>query len=192
MPMKNVSSKTKILLSLLFPILLVSWNLGFDLGAFGSVLYRNVITAWIFAVSTFIALLYARFHDKVAIRFYSFIILAVPILWPAIDYLDHHIPNRWIHYFIIFDYALILFGLLYAAYLFLRIIKTDIFKPINYRNKIFIVFAALFFSGLGFFAGHRNDLFLECSHFKLSGDYIPHNCSRNETSDFRTLYKHVW
>lgn len=88
MVMKNVSNKTKVLLSILFPILLVAWNLGFDLGAFGSILYRNILTAWIFAVSTFIALLYARFHDKVKIRFYSFLILAAPILWPAIDYVD--------------------------------------------------------------------------------------------------------
>jgi len=192
MTIKNVSNKTKVLLSLLFPILLVCWNLGFDLGAFGSILYRNIITAWIFAVSTFVALLYARFHDQVKIRFYSFIILAVPILWPAIDYLDHHIPNIWVHYFIIFDYTIILFGLLYAAYLFLRIIKDDIFEPITNKNRIFIAVMAILFSGLGFFSGHRNDLFLECAHFELSGDHIPANCVKSKNSEFRTLYKHVW
>lgn len=188
----NVTRKTKLVLSILFPILLISWNLGFDLGAFGSILYRNMLTAWVFAASTFIALLYVRWHDKVQIRTISFIILAIPVLWPVIDYVDHNIPNIYVHYFVIFDYVLILLGLVYSAYLFLKVIKNDIFDPLTNKNKIFIVFAALVFSSIGFFSGYRNDLFFECAHFRLSGDYIPKNCHRGPNADFRTLYQHVW
>lgn len=176
MPYHVVSPKTKILLSILFPVMLVSWNLGFDLGAFGTILYRDMITAWIFCVSTFIALLYVRFHDKGEVHWYNFLVLSIPVLWPLIDYLDHHIPSKVFHYFVIVDYVLILLGLLYAGYLFLRMFKNDIFEPLVLRNRIFVVMMMFVFTGLGYLGGHHNYLFFECAHFKLSGDYVPKNC----------------
>ena len=175
-------------------MLLVCWNQGFDIGAFGAILYREAITAWIFAISAFLALCYIRLFNKVSIRPRTFIILLIPILWPAIDFIDHHFENIYVHYFIIIDYVIIIFGLMYAAYLFLRLIKPDIFEPLSLKNKLFILLAGITFSGLGFFSGLHNNLFLECAHFELSGDYIPHNCrkpSENKT-DFQTLHRSVW
>jgi len=191
----KVSRKTKVLFSVLFPVMLVCWNQGFDVGAFGAVLYRDAITAWIFVLSIFIGLCYIRIFEKIQIPRTVFIILAVPTLWPAIDYIDHYIHNAYIHYFVVFDYVMILFGLIYAVYIFLRLIKADIFEPISVGNKLFIVALAILFSVLGFLAGHHNHLLFECSHFELSGDYVPHNCRRHhiETpTEFRTLYRKVW
>lgn len=188
--MKHISLKTKTLFSILFPVLLIGWNLGFDLGAFGTVFYHNVITAWIFAVSTFIALIYVKLFDKIKVRLLTFFILLIPILWPLIDLIDHNIPNQYVHYFILFDYVLIILALLYTAYIFLRMIKYDIFEPITNYNKAFIVIATLVISLLGYGAGKHHYYFIECGHFEVSGDFVPSNCLK--VGDFRTLYRHVW
>ena len=186
--MKNINYKTKILLSILFPILLTVWNLSFELGTFGSILYRNVITAWVFAVSTFIALIYLRIYHQITIRLRSFILLLMPITWPIVGYVDHHFSNIYLHYLITIDYVFIVAGLLYAAYLFLRIIKNDLFDPLNVKNRLFILIAAMLFSTLGFFAGRHNHLFLECQHFELSGDYIPSGCYDTKAGGVLNLY----
>ena len=188
--MKHITRKTKVLLSILFPVLLISWNLSFDLGAFGTILYRNLMTAWVFTITTFLALIYVRFHDKIKIRAYSFFILLIPILWPLVDFVDHNIPNRLMHYFVMFDYILIVLALFYAAYIFLKMIKYDIFEPITFYNKIFVIVSALVFSLVGFSTGKHHYYFFECGHFKVSGDYIPANCLKG--GDFRTLHRHIW
>jgi len=194
MPFYAISSRTRVLFSVLFPIMLVCLNQGFDVGAFGTLLYRNVITVWVFVLSMFLGLIYIRFFEGASVKTHRFFILFIPSLWPAIDYLDHHVDNIYVHYFVVFDYFMILFGLLYAAYLFLRLIKADLFDTLTLGNKLFIASMGLTFSALGFILGHHNSVLLECSHFELSGDYVPHNCRRSnhKNSDFRTLYKHIW
>lgn len=190
--MRHIDRKTTILLTLLFPVLLVSWNLGFDLGAFGTIFYRNVMTAWVFTVVTFIALVYLKFTHKTEIKTSGILILLIPILWPLVDYIDQHIPNTYIHYFILFDYILIVLTLGYTGYIFLKIIKYDIFDPLTIVNKISLVLAAIAFGFFGFEVGHHHYLFFECGHFTISGEYVPENCYRPAVSDFRTLYRNTW
>jgi len=194
MTIYKISGKTKLLFSVLFPVMLLCWNQGFDIGAFGSVLYRSAISAWVFAVSAFSALCYVALFERLSVRKRTFFILLVPVLWPLIDYVDHHVHNVYIHYFVLFDYVIVIFGLLYAAYVFLRLIKPDIFEPLSLGNKLFIVLFALLFSCLGYFAGIHNAVFLECAHFELSGDYVPHNCRKpqQQGTDYRTLHRAVW
>lgn len=156
--------------------MLVCWNQGFDLGAFGSVLYRSAISAWVFVASIFVGLLYVSIVEKADVQKRSFVILAVPVLWPLIDYFDSRFHNEYIHYFVLFDYFIVLLGLMYALYIFLKLIKADLFEPLTFGNRAFIVLIAIVFSLVGFFAGRNNHLFLECAHFELSGDYIPSNC----------------
>lgn len=190
--MQHIDKRTKILLTLLFPILLVSWNLGFDLGAFGTIFYRNVMTAWVFAVATFISLIYLKITKKTEVKTAGIIVLLIPMCWPLVDYFDQHISNTYIHYFIIFDYLLIVLTLGFAGYIFLKIVKYDIFDPLTIYHKLTIFFTAIVFSALGFLVGHHHYWFFECGHFDISGEFVPTNCYAPQNSDYRTLYKHSW
>lgn len=190
--MKHIDKKTAVLLSVLFPVLLVAWMLGFDLGAFGTVFYRNIMTAWVFAIVTFLSLIYVKWHKKVPVKWRTLLILLIPILWPAIDYADQHILNQYIHYFIVFDYFLILITLCYSAYVFLKLIKYDIFDPLTHIHKIFILVLAILFGALGFFVGYHHYWFFECGHFQVSGEYVPENCFEPKSPNFQTLYRRAW
>ena len=183
MPLEQVCNRTKILFSVLFPIMLVCWNQGFDIGAFGSVLYRSAISAWVFVVSIFISLLYVGIVEKASVKKHSFFILLVPVLWPALNYFDAQFKSTYVHYFVLFDYCIVMLGLLYAASIFLRLIKADIFEPLTPGNRIFILVIAVSFTFFGYLAGKNNHLFLECAHFERSGDYIPENCHYDKDTD---------
>lgn len=190
--MQHIDRKTKILLTILFPVLLVSWNLGFDLGAFGTIFYRHVMTAWVFAVVTFLALIYLKITHKTEVKASGIFVLLIPILWPLVDYFDQHFSNQFIRYFIAFDYLLIVLTLGFAGYIFLKIVKYDIFDPLTIYNKLAIFFAALIFSSLGFLVGYHHYWFFECGHFSISGEFVPENCYAPTNTDYRTLYKNSW
>lgn len=190
--MHHIDRKTKTVLTILFPVLLVVWNLGFDLGAFGTIFYRNVMTAWVFAVVTFVTLVYLKLSKKTEVKTSGIFVLLIPILWPLVDYVDQHVPNNYIHYFILFDYLLIVLTMGFAGYIFLKIVKYDIFDPLTIYHKLTIFLAAVLFSFLGYWVGHHHYLFFECGHFDISGEYVPENCYQPTKTDYRTLYINTW
>lgn len=190
--MKHIDKKTSILLSILFPVFIVVWNLGFDLGAFHTVLYRNLMNSWVFAAATFVTLLYLKWHNKTAISSYALLIIFIPIFWPLIDYLDQHIENNYIHNFIIYYYLIMAICLGFTLYIFLKMIKYDIFDHLTKTHLAFVVLTVSSVAFLGFQVGSHHQLFLACGHFRISGEFIPPNCYKHPNPDFQTFYRKAW
>ena len=187
--MKHIDRKTKIIISVLFPILIIAWNMGFDLGAFGTVLYRNIMNAWIFSLSTFCALLYFRWSKKISVKKSVLFIILIPVIWPLVDYLDQHINIHYFRGLVMLYYLFMTVSLGFVLYIFLKLIKYDIFEPLNRKNLGFIVISVLFVTFMGYQVGAHNYLFLACGHFRVSGEYIPSNCYLHPTPTFETFYK---
>jgi hypothetical protein len=190
--MRHIDKRTQTFFTILFPIILVAWNLSFDLGAFGTIFYRYVMTAWVFACITFITLIYLKFTKKTKIKTSGIVVLIIPILWPAIDFVDQHIPNEYTYHFIIFDYLLTVLTMGFAGYIFLKIVKFDIFDPLSFAHKVAIIIITGIFCIIGFLVGSHHYLFFECGHFQISGEYAPPNCYIPPYSDFRTFYRNTW
>ncbi len=190
--MKHIDKKTKIILSVLFPILIISWNIGFELGVFGTVLYRNIMNSWVFALATFCALIYFKVANKTPVRIPTLIIIFIPIIWPLIDYLDQHIDNIYFPYFVGFYYLIMACCLGFTLYIFLKLIKYDIFEPLNRRNLIFIASTVVFTTFVGYQVGVHHYLFLACGHFRVSGEFIPPNCYKHPNPNFHTFFRKAW
>jgi hypothetical protein len=190
--MAHIDRKTKIIMTLLFTVVIVCWNIGFELGAFGTVLYRNTMNAWIFSVATFSALIYFRIHRKVEVKTISLAIIFISILWPLVDYFDQHSDNIALHYFIMFYYILMAGSLGFTTYIFLKLIKYDLFESLNKKNLAFIVFSVILTTFVGFQIGYHHYLFIACGHFKISGEYVPPNCYKHPNPNFRTFYRKTW
>lgn len=190
--MKHIDRKTKIILTVLFPIIIIGWNLGFDLGAFGTVLYRNLMNSWMFTVATLTTLIYFKVRKKVTVKPITLIIIAIPVFWPVIDYLDQHVDILDLHYFIIFYYITMFFCLGFALYVFLKLIKYDLFDPLNKKNLSFIVFIVSLATFTGFEVGLHHYLFFACGHFRVSGEFIPPNCYKHPNPHFKTFYRKSW
>ncbi len=189
---KHIDRKTKIILTVLFPIIIIGWNLGFDLGVFGTVLYRNLMNSWIFTVATLITLIYFKIRHKVIVRPLTLIIIAIPVAWPLVDYFDQHLDLPNLHYFIIFYYIIMAICLGFALYVFLKLIKYDIFDPLNKKNLLFMIGVVMLTATTGFEVGLHHYLFLACGHFRISGEFIPPNCYTHPNSKFETFYRKSW
>jgi hypothetical protein len=190
--MKNIDKKSKIILSVLISVWILTWNLGFELGVFGTVLYRNLMNAWFFASITFLALLYFKFIKGNEIKFFSLLITAIPTAWPVVDYIDQRSTSEFIHDLVVAYYPLMAVALGYTIYIFLRLIKTDIFDPLTKKNLVFIVFSILLVALTGFEIGLHHYDFLACGHFRISGEFIPPNCYRHPEHPFKTFYRKSW
>jgi hypothetical protein len=64
----------------------------------------------------------------------------------------------------------------YALYLVIEIINPQILTLQGWGPKLGLVAAAGFFLAAGYGAGVRNDLFMTCHDFEISGDTPPSNC----------------
>ncbi|HVV68732.1 MAG TPA: hypothetical protein VHE99_06855 [Gammaproteobacteria bacterium] len=190
--MKYIDRRTKIILSVLFPILFIAWNVGFDLGVFGTVLYRNLMNAWMFAVATFFALLYFKVTGRTTVRFATLVIIFIPMLWPVIDALDQHLDNAYFNALVGIYYFVMACCLGFTLYIFLKLIKYDIFQPLNKRNLAFIVFVVALTTFVSYEVGLHHYLFFACGHFRISGEFIPPNCYRHPNPHFHTFYRKSW
>jgi hypothetical protein len=190
--MKHIDRKTSILLSILFPVFIVVWNLGFDLGAFHTVLYRNLMNAWVFATATLTTLLYLKWLQKTQIEYYALFIIFIPVLWPLIDFIDQHIEDNFFHYLIIYYNLVMAICLGFTLYVFLKMIKFDIFDHLTKRHLIFVIITVFSVTFLGFQAGYHHYLFLACGHFKVSGEFVPPNCYKHPNPNFHTFYRKAW
>lgn len=189
---KHIDRKTKIILTVLFPIIIIGWNMGFDLGVFGTVLYRNLLNSWIFTIGTLITLIYFKIRNKVTVRPITIFIISIPVVWPIIDYWDQHIDILDLHYFIVFYYITMAFCLCFTLYVFLKLIKYDLFDPLNKKNLLFIIIVVSLTTFTGFEVGLHHYLFLACGHFRISGEFIPPNCYMHPNANFDTFYRKSW
>lgn len=190
--MKNIEKKSKIILSVLISVWIITWNLGFELGVFGTVLYRNLLNAWLFANITFLALLYFKFIKGHRITFSSLVLTFIPTIWPVVDYIDQRSTSMLIHNLIVAYYPLMAVTLGYTIFIFLKLIKTDIFDPLTKKNLVFIVFSILLVALSGFEIGIHHYDFLACGHFRISGEFIPPNCYQHQEHPFKTFYRKSW
>ncbi len=190
--MKHIDKKTSIIISILFPVLIVAWNLGFDLGVFGTVLYRNLMNAWIFVTATLITTVYLKWRHKIYVNFFSFFLIFLGTLWPLLDFLDQHAESDIIHYMVVAYYGIMAISLGYTLYVFLKLIKYDIFEPLTKTHLVFVIISVLAVGFSGYQLGSHHYLFLACGHFRISGEFIPPNCYKHPSHNFPTFYRKAW
>lgn len=149
---------------------------GFELAAYGELFYTRKITAWSTVTATLIALLILpRSAAKVSPQQLG--ILAVPSIWlvGAMIFGSHSSAvTRPI--LLVLATASYLFCLPYALYLIVEIVNPDLLNLEGWKPKARLAAVALVFFLLGYGAGLRNDLFLNCSDFEIAGDSPPINC----------------
>jgi hypothetical protein len=77
--------------------------------------------------------------------------------------------------------AVTLLTLPFIAWILVSAINPD-FLELPRPNRIAVVAAVLMFALAGFGIGARNDLFLNCDDFKVSGNDLPTNCTPGPTT----------
>lgn len=148
-----------------------AWDLGFDLGAFGTIDHRRFWAVWILCTIALVASYLFRSAELESIGRWRFVFL-VPTLWLLADFLLTDDSGAVTVVLSLVSVA----TLPVAVYLLFQLLAGDFFAL---RRRPQLVLAAL---TVGIFlvrlyVGQGHERFLTCDDFERVGDYVPANCT---------------
>ena len=150
---------------------------GFQLGAHGQIFFDVRFSSWVTVTTTLIVLaVLPRRHLPVPRR--NLWLLAVPSLWMLGRFvLGASRPGEVVHPLLfVLGLASYAFCVPYTIYLIIRIANPDLPELRGARAKLSLAAIAVGFFLAGYGVGTRNDLFLTCEEFRVSGSKLPANC----------------
>ncbi|MDJ0777146.1 MAG: hypothetical protein QNJ85_04725 [Gammaproteobacteria bacterium] len=162
-------------LTLAYPM----FGAGFELGAYGELVYERKITAW--AVVTAVWLGFALVpRNQTGIRNWQLLALAVPCLWLLAIGFFSTAGEDPVTRPLVFTLGLVSYLLCFplAVYLAIKVANPDLLNLHGWKPKAGIVAIGLLFVAAGYLIGDHNYLFLECGDFEIAGDMMPDDCRR--------------
>ena len=173
------TSAERATLLIAVPSASVAFTVAFNLGAFDTVFFDALFTVWVIATIVLVGSLVSTLppHSWLG-RF----VLFVPSLWLlgafVVDPAGQDTASQ-----VIFGTAIFVtvVCLPFIAWILITAINPD-FVELPGSNKAAVIAAVLLFAVSGYLVGARNDIFLTCEDFKVSGNDLPANClSTTET-----------
>lgn len=151
----------------------IAFMVGFNLGAFGVVFFDQLLTIWVIATVILVASIVS---DTPPNTWPQRLVLLVPSLWLVAAWIDNTFTlesqERMVFALTV---VVTIFVLPAVGWILITVINAD-FANLPGRNKGIVITTVGLFIVIGFALGARNDLFLDCGDFKISGNDRPANC----------------
>jgi hypothetical protein len=151
----------------------IAFSVGFNMGAFGVIFFGQLLAIWVISTIVLVGSLVSDLPPRTWPRR---LVLLVPSLWLAAAWLDNTTAfssNEKIAFAL--TVAVTLFVLPVVAWILITAINSD-FVDLPGRKKGIVIATVGLFIIIGFAFGARNDVFLNCDDFKVSGNDLPANC----------------
>lgn len=151
----------------------VAFSVGFNFGAFGVVFFGQLLTIWVIAT---VVLIGALVSDLPPDTWPRRLVLLVPSLWLVAAWIDNTFAfdeNEKVVFAL--TVAVTLFVLPVVAWILVTAVNAD-FSDLPGRKKGIVIVSVGLFMVVGFAFGARNDFYLTCDDFKISGNDLPANC----------------
>lgn len=167
------TSAERATLLIAVPSASVAFTLAFNLGAFDTIFFDAIFTVWVIATIVLVGSLVSKLPPQ---NWFGRFVLVVPSLWLLaawiVDPAGKDVASQVVFASTIF---ITLICLPFIAWILISAINPD-FLELAGSNKAAIIVAVLLITAAGYFAGARNDIFLNCEDFKVSGNDLPDNC----------------
>lgn len=151
----------------------VAFSVGFNYGAFGVIFFGQLLTIWV--IST-IVLVGSLVSDLPPDTWPRRLVLLVPSLWLVAAWMDNTtIFDASERFAFALTVVVTLFVLPFVAWILITTINSD-FVDLPGRKKGIVIASVGLFIVIGLAFGARNDVFLSCDDFKVSGNDLPTNC----------------
>ena len=156
------------------PSATVGFALAFNLGAFDVVFFDSIFAMWVLATTVLVASLISPTLPPR--HWVGRILLLIPSGWLALSWLHDPAAEDEFERFVL-GAGLVVTAIVFPfiAWILISAINPD-FLALPNINKGVIVGAVLAFAIAGYLIGARNDVFLSCQDFKISGNDLPTNC----------------
>jgi hypothetical protein len=151
----------------------IAFSVGFNMGAFGVIFFGQLLAIWVISTIVLVASLLSDLPPRTWPRR---LVLLVPTLWLGAAWLDNTTAfdaSEKIAFAL--TVTVTLFVLPGVAWILITTINSD-FADLPGRKKGIVIATVGLFIIIGFAFGARNDVFLNCDDFKVSGNDLPANC----------------
>ena len=151
----------------------VAFVLGFNLGAFGVIFFDQLLTVWVISTIVFVASIVSDIPPHTWPRR---LVLLTPTLWIVASWMDNTFGiATFDRIAFTLTVGVTVFVLPLVAWILITVINAD-FANLPATRKGVVIASIAFFIIVGFAIGARNDMFLNCGDFKISGNDLPSNC----------------
>jgi hypothetical protein len=160
-------------LLILVPSASVGFALAFNLGAFGVVFFDRILAVWVMATIVLVASLVTSLPPN---GWLGRIVLLIPSVWLLLAFIDS--PDREGSLddgIFVATIAVTVICLPFIAWILISAINPE-FLQLPRSSKTVIVVTVLVFAIAGWALGYRNNTFLTCDDFKISGNDLPASC----------------
>jgi len=172
----DMSPKVRTFLICAIALALPVSGAGFELGAYGQLLYDRKVAAWCTVSGALLALLMIP-RRMAPMSLLQLGILAIPSIWLiAVMFAGSHPDEGMRPVLFILTIVSCLFCLPYAIYLIVQIINPELLNLEGWWPKLRLAAIVLVFFLGGFAVGARNDLLLTCEDFEIAGSHPPAEC----------------
>lgn len=148
--------------------------IGFNFGAFDVVFFDALLSVWVVTTIVLVASFVTNLPPK---NWFGRLTLLMPSAWVVVAWFADPAgrdPASDALYTLTLIVTLV--TLPFIAWVLISTINPD-FLELPRSNRIAIISTVLIFALAGFAMGARNDLFLNCDDFKVSGNDLPDNCT---------------
>ena len=153
---------------------------GFELGAYGELLFEHKLAAWT-AVTAILIVFAVLPKQFVPVPRWHMWFLAIPTLWMLGRFaIGVSNPGALVHPLIFaFGIASFVICFPYTIYLIVRVANPGLAEIRGFRMWSMLAAIGGLFFALGFFIGSWNELFITCQDAQIGGMEVPEYCLSN-------------
>lgn len=152
---------------------LATWQISFNLGAYGEIFFQTTLTIWIVSVAALFGCLVIRRtkEGEVYATWWGMLLLMLPsllmtrVVWANVmPWLVS--PLEWAT----------LLSIPYIAYILVSVSAREALEIQDRRLLLWLIVGCVVLNGLCFLAGRYNAVFMTCDDFLSAGDEAPPTC----------------
>ena len=156
-----------------------SWEITFNLGVYNTIFFEHGFTIWVASTAAFLASLFvSRPNNEPLLSWRGRFVMLIPTAWLFMVLISEPTAQDQATSGIVFwvTIAVVLIALPYVLYVIVLVITPDLVDLKDRRLSLALGGIVLFIGVTGYSVGAKNELFLTCYDFQVSGNELPARC----------------
>ncbi|MEM1411110.1 MAG: hypothetical protein AAGH19_02045 [Pseudomonadota bacterium] len=153
-----------------------AWDVGFDYGVYGQLMYHKLLLVWSLATALLLAML-AIPGIRRTLPPRAWLAVAFPSSWIVLVLIARAAPEDLFLRYLLFFSGVVTYAIClpYVLYMAVAIAYPELLKAPRRLPRL-VMGCFLLFALAGFFAGRHHSWIVNCEDFELAGQHVPVDC----------------
>jgi hypothetical protein len=155
------------------------WEITFNLGVFNTIFFEHGFTIWVASTAAFLASLFVnRPNDEPLLSWRGRFVMLLPTVWLLLILISEPPAQDRAAAGLVFwmTIAVVVIALPYLLYVIVLVVTPDLVDLKDRKLLYALAGIVLSIGVIGYGVGARNELFVTCYDFQVSGNDLPPRC----------------